>query len=159
MENLFFLFFSISVLILPLFLILLYELHFCFVQSSPYDAVFHIWDQNNVDKTSELWLSLSSACAVFRLFLALSLFHTFSPFLLKFCHYFQTVWLLPFKSRFFFPLYLNQAAVMPLRKAWKRKSRWLCRERLGSTSKTGYSLVARSGDFYRNITLQSFRVC
>lgn len=101
MENNFFLFFSLSVLILPLLLILLYEVHFSFVQSSPYDAVFHIWDQNNVDKTSELLLSLNSACAVFRLFLALSLFlfHTFFTILFEILLLLSN-WLLPFKSRF-----------------------------------------------------------
>ena len=49
-----FLFFSVSVLILPLLLVLLYVLHLNFVQSSPYGAVFQICDQNNVDNTPEL---------------------------------------------------------------------------------------------------------
>lgn len=49
-----FLVFSVSVLILPLLLVLLYVLHLNFVQSHPYGVVFQICDKNNVDNTSEL---------------------------------------------------------------------------------------------------------
>lgn len=44
-----------------------------FLPSSPYDAVFWICDQNNVDYTEMFWLLLNSACATSRPFLLLTL--------------------------------------------------------------------------------------
>lgn len=82
-------------------------------------------------KTSELWLSLNSVYAVLRLFPAISLFlfHTF--FLPFFWNYIITLKLSDccHLNQILFSLYLKKGTGFPLRKVWKKKSRWLCKER------------------------------